>query len=160
MHETTEDLRALQKLLDESYAAEGEHMRGIFTDERRLSATALAEQLIGVCVLDLGTVTAKGEARVAPVDGLFFHGQWHFGSSPLSARFRHISARPAVSGSHTRGEALAVVVHGTAHTVDVEGEFRDFLVETYGDGWADWGSGATYAAIEASRMYTLAYSAD
>jgi hypothetical protein len=156
VHETPDDLRALQRLLDDSHAAAGEHLRSIFTDERRLSAEALVERLTGVCVLDLATVTAAGEPRVAPVDGLFFRGQWHFGSSPTSARFRHIEARPAVSGSHTRGESLAVIVHGTARRVDVEGAFRDFLGEIYGEGWADWGAGAPYAVIEARRMFTFA----
>jgi uncharacterized pyridoxamine 5'-phosphate oxidase family protein len=158
VHETADDLRELQGLLDESHTAAGEHMRSIFTDERRLSATALAELLTGVCVLDLGTVTAKGEPRVAPVDGLFFRAKWHFGSSPSSARFRHIEARPAVSAAHTRGEELAVVVHGTARVIDVAGEFRRFLVEVYGGDWEDWGSGAPYAVIEPSRMYTFAHA--
>lgn len=161
MHETADDLRALQQLLDESHAAQGEHMRGIFTADRRLSASELVERLTGVCVLDLGTVTATGEPRVAPVDGLFYRGQWHFGSSPVSTRFRHIAERPAVSGSHTRGEALAVVVHGTARRVAVEGAFREFLVAIYGEEWiAQIGGGAAYAAIDASRMYTLAFEAE
>ncbi len=156
VHETADDLRELQRLLDESHAAMGEHMRSIFTEERRLSAEALAERLTGVCVLDLGTVTAKGEPRVAPVDGLFFRGKWHFGSSPSSARFRHIKARPAVSGSHTRGEELAVIVHGTARVVEPVGPFREFLLEVYGSTWEDWAGEAPYAMIEPARMYTFA----
>lgn len=134
----------------------GEHMRGIFTEDRRLSAESLAERLTGVCVLDLGTVTSKGEPRVAPVDGLFFRGKWHFGSSPDSTRFRHIDKRPSVSGSHTRGEELAVIVHGTARKVEVAGELRDFLLEIYGEGWEEWGGQAPYAVIEPWRMYTFA----
>ncbi len=134
-------------------------MREIFTEDHRLSASDLAERLVGVCVLDLGTVTAAGEPRVAPVDGLFFRGKWHFGSSPASTRFRHIEKRPAVSASHTRGEAMAVIVHGTARMVDVAGEFRDFLLEVYGPSWAEWGGGAPYAVIEPWRMYTFVGSA-
>ena len=161
MHETPDDLRALQQLLDESHASMGEHMRSIFGEERRLTAEALAERLTGVCVFDLGTVNAAGEPRVAPVDGLFFRGQWIFGSSPTSFRFRHITARPAVSGSHTRGESLAVIVHGTAQRVAVDGAFREFLVEIYGEAWiAEIGEGAAYAAIDAHRMYTLAFEAE
>ena len=155
MHETADDLRDLQRLLDDSHAAAGEHMRSIFTEDRRLSASTLAERLTGVCVLDLATVTAKGEPRVAPVDGLFFRGRWHFGSAPTSTRFRHIAVRPAVSGSHTRGEELAVIVHGTARMVDVAGEFRELLLEVYGGSWEEWGDGAPYAVIDAARMYTF-----
>ena len=160
MHETPDDLRTLQQLLDTSHAAMGEHMREIFTEDRRLSAEALAQRLTGVCVLDLGTVSAAGEPRVAPVDGLFFRGQWYFGSAPTSTRFRHITARPAVSASHTRGEALGVIVHGTARRVEAEGAFRDFLGEIYGEGWNEFGPGAWYAAIDARRMYTLVYEPD
>lgn len=38
MHETPEDLAGLQRLLDDSHARGGAHLRSIFTDERRLSA--------------------------------------------------------------------------------------------------------------------------
>lgn len=155
MHETADDLRSLQRLLDESHAAAGEHLRSIFSDDRRVDAERLCEFLRGVCVLDLATVTASCEPRVAPVDGLFHRGRWHFGSSPTSVRFRHIRARPAVSASHTRGEELAVVVHGTARAVEVDAAFREFLIEVYGDGWEDWGSGASYAVIEPVRMFTF-----
>lgn len=158
MHETPDDLRALQALLDESHAAGGKHLREVFSDERRLSAAELCERLTGVCVLDLGTVTAKGEPRVAPVDGLFLRGQWHFGTSPEAARARHLAARPAVSGSHTRGEDLAVVVHGQAQRVSVaEGSpLRAYLLEVYGAQWLEWGhEAAPYWVVEPSRMFTF-----
>ena len=94
MHETDEDLRGLQDLVDHSHAGAGEHLRAIFDDDRRIPAAELPALLAGVQVLALATVTARGEPRVAPVDGLFFRGRWHFGSSDRSARFRHIRARP------------------------------------------------------------------
>lgn len=157
MHETPEDLREVQALLDRSHAAGGEHLRTVFSDERRLSAAELAERLTGVCVLDLATVTAKGEPRVAPVDGLFFKGRWHFGTAPNAARARHLAARPAVSAAHTRGEELAVVVHGTARRVDVgEGSpLRAFLVGVYGESWVEWGADAPYWVIEPARMFSF-----
>jgi uncharacterized pyridoxamine 5'-phosphate oxidase family protein len=158
VHETDDDLRALQALLDDSHAAAGAHMRDIFSEDLRLTAADLAALMTGVQVLSLATVTARGEPRVAPVDGLFYRGRWHFGSSPASARFRHIRQRPAVSAAHVRGEELAVVVHGTARMLDLTSDeqagFRAYLVEVYGDGWADWGAGAPYAVIDAHRMYT------
>jgi hypothetical protein len=118
VHETADDIAWLQELLDRSHAGAGEHLRAIFDDERRIPAAELPALLPGVQVLALATVTARGEPRVAPVDGLFFRGRWHFGSSERSARFRHIRARPAVSATHLRGEELAVVVHGRAVEID------------------------------------------
>jgi hypothetical protein len=158
VHETEDDLRELQRLLDESYDSAGRHLRSIFTEELRVPAADLPSLLPGVQVLNLATVTAACEPRVAPVDGLFFRGRFWFGSSDDSARFRHIRARPAVSATHTRGEELAVIVHGTAHEVDMRAPeqrgFRDYLIEVYGSDWEDWGSDAPYARIDAARMFT------
>jgi uncharacterized pyridoxamine 5'-phosphate oxidase family protein len=160
VHETDEDLLWLQELLDRSHAGAGEHLRAIFDDERRIPAAELPAVLPGVQVLALATVTARGEPRVAPVDGLFYRARWHFGSAPSSARFRHIRARPAVSATHIRGEELAVVVHGRAVEIDPRGPgeegFRAYLNETY-PGWddADWAAGAPYARIEPSAMFTF-----
>ena len=160
MHETEDDLRTLQELLDRSHAGAGPHLRAIFGDDRRIPAVQLPALLPGVQVLALATVTARGEPRVAPVDGLFYRGCFHFGSSDDSARFRHIRARPAVSATHLRGEQLAVVVHGHAVEIDPRGPgedgFRAYLNETY-PGWddADWAAGAPYARIEPSAMFTF-----
>ncbi len=158
MHETADDLGELQRLIDESHRAGGRHLRSIYSDDRRLSATQLSDLLRGVQVLNLATVTAGCEPRVAPVDGLFYRGQWYFGSAPDSVRFRHLRVRPQVSAAHVRGEELAVVVHGTATPVDPDADehagFRDYLEETY-PGWSSWGRGNPYARIEADKMFTF-----
>ena len=115
MFETSADLQVLQQLLDASYARAGAHLRSIWGEETRLDADALSTELAGVQVLDLATVTPRGEPRVAPVDGLFFRGQFWFGSAENSARFRNIRANPAVSGAISRGlETFLVLVHGRA----------------------------------------------
>ena len=161
MHETPEDLADLQALLDRSYARAGEHLRSVFTPERRIPATELVALLPGVQVLNLATVTRTCEPRVAPVDGLFYRGRFWFGSSPASARFTHLRERPQVSASHTRGESLAVVVHGRATLVDLSDPgsagFRDYCREVYGADWDDWGAGAAYARIDGERMYTFRF---
>src|SRR3954451_9594617 len=110
MHETPEDLVRLQGLLDRSRARAGAHLLRIFSEDWRIAAAELAPRLGGVQILHLGTVTAKGEPRVGPVDGLFFRGAFHFGTAPDSLRARNIRARPAVSGSIDPGEGLAVHV--------------------------------------------------
>ena len=160
MHETPEDLLELQRLLDESYASAGSHLLSIHTPERRLTAERLSELLVGVRVLNLATVTAGCEPIVGPVDGLFYRGRFWFGSAAEAVRFRHIRARPAVSASHTVGEELAVVVHGTAREIDlgvpVEAGFRGYLIEVYGPGWEQWGGASPYAVIEPRKMFTFA----
>ena len=158
MHETPADSARLQELLDASHAAAGEHLRSIFDAAHRVDAAVLASMLDGVQVLSLATITATCEPRVAPVDGLFYRGQWHFVSSPQSVRFRHIRKRSAVSATHVRGEQFAVIVHGHARELDTglpeNAGFRDYLREVYGTGWDDWGNTAPYAVIEADRMFT------
>jgi hypothetical protein len=156
VHETADDLAALQRLLDASHAGAGRHLREIFNDERRIPATELPALLPGVQVLNLATVTASGEPRVAPVDGLFYRARFWFGSAHDSARFRHLRRRPAVSAAHTRGEELAVIVHGSAVETGLDGHpFRDYCYEVYGETWDEFGPGAAYACIEPRAMFTF-----
>ncbi|MGZ4208255.1 MAG: pyridoxamine 5'-phosphate oxidase family protein [Actinomycetota bacterium] len=172
--ETDADLAALQRLIDDSFGSAGSHLLSIFDEQRRLSAAQLSELLVGVRVLNLATVTATGEPRVAPVDGHFHRGRWYFGSSDDSARFRHLRVRPAVSAAHTIGERLAVIVHGTAVEIDVmspdhagllaqlketygkDPAFTDYLAEHHGGDWDGWFSGVAYARIDAKKMFTFA----
>ena len=165
MHETAADLEALQQLLDRSYTGAGGHLRRIITEERRLTAAALAERLVGVRLLALATVTADGRPIVGPVDGIFYRGAFWFGSAPDSVRFRHIRARPDVSATHIEGEALAVTVHGHAEVFDLRDPavagFRAALAEVYtpryGEEWIDWAEQHPYARIEARRMFTFSF---
>jgi nitroimidazol reductase NimA-like FMN-containing flavoprotein (pyridoxamine 5'-phosphate oxidase superfamily) len=165
VHETRDDLRALQDLLDRSYTSAGAHLLSIHTPQRRLRADEVAERLAGMRLLALATVTADGRPVVGPVDGVFYRGAFHFGSSPDSVRFRHIRARPQVSTTHLPGEELAVTVHGHAVPIDIRAEqnagFRRTLLEIYvpryGAGWEDFlDSGPLYARIDADRMFAFA----
>ena len=165
MHESPADLTSLQELLDRSYESAGAHLRRIHTPERRLSAEQVARRLTGMCLLALATVTADGRPVVGPVDGVFYRGAFHFGSSPDSVRFRHIRVRPYVSATYLPGEELAVTVHGRAVPIDVHGPqhagFRRALLEIYvpryGPEWEDFlNSGPRYARIDADRMFTFA----
>jgi hypothetical protein len=164
VYETAEDLIALRDLLDRSYARAGEHLRSIFTPERRIAADDLVALLPGVQVLNLATVSRACAPRVAPVDGLFYRGQFWFGSAAASVRFVHLRERPQVSASHTRGEALAVVVHGTAALID-RGDpahvgFADYYREVYGFGWEEWDLPVQFARIDATRLYTYRVARD
>jgi uncharacterized pyridoxamine 5'-phosphate oxidase family protein len=164
MYETDDDLTELQRLLDDSHAAAGPHLREVITPERRLSAGEVADRLQGMRLLALATVTADGRPLVGAVDGIFYRGAFHFGSSPDSVRFRHIRRRPQVSATHLPGEEMAVTVHGRAVPIDVKSpasaDFRRALLEIYVPRYgAEWetflDSGPVYARIDADRMFTF-----
>jgi pyridoxamine 5'-phosphate oxidase-like protein len=166
VHESPADIEALQELLDRSYAAAGPHLLRIHTPERRLRAEEVVERLAGMCLLTLATVSSDCRPIAGPVDGIFYRGAFHFGSSPDSVRFRHIRRRPLVSATHVPGEELAITIHGRAVPVDVRADegagFRQALLDIYmpryGPKWeTDFlDSGPIYARIDADRMFTFA----
>jgi uncharacterized pyridoxamine 5'-phosphate oxidase family protein len=169
MHESAEDLLRLQELIDRSYATAGVHLQRIHGDERRLDAAGVADRLQGMCLLALATVTADGRPIVGPVDSIFFHGAFVFGTAPDSVRWRHIEARPQVSAVHLPGEELAVTVHGRAVRVPTDpddgAELRQALLDVYtpryGEEWVNFlDSGPVYARIEPERMFTFAMPAE
>ena len=165
MLENPAETDRLQQLLDRSAAGAGSHLRGIITDERRLSATQLTERLQGMRLLAVATVTADGRPLVGPVDGYFLHGTFWFSSSRNSVRMRHLAARPAVSATHLPGEELAVTVHGRAELFDLRdpagAELRQAMLDWYiprqGPEFEKWldALDAVGARIEAEKMFTF-----
>jgi nitroimidazol reductase NimA-like FMN-containing flavoprotein (pyridoxamine 5'-phosphate oxidase superfamily) len=164
MHETDDDLRELQHLLDRSYEAAGEHLRRITTPERRMTAEDVSARLTGMCLLSLATVTRDCRPLVGPVDGVFYRGSFYFGSSPDSVRFRHVRSRPQVSATHLPGEEMAVTVHGRAEPVDVRAAehaglrstYLEVYVPIYGPEWEEFlDSGPVHARIDAEKMFTF-----
>ena len=115
MHETDSDLRRLQRVLDVSHERAGSHLRSVITPERMLTAVDLAARLTGMKLLALATVNSLCAPVVGPVDGIFYRGEFWFGTSPSALRIRHIRQNTAVSATHLEGEEFAVTVHGTAH---------------------------------------------
>jgi hypothetical protein len=159
VHETPEDLSALQALLDASHAASGVHLRRIFSDERRVAAADLPGLLGGVQVTHLATVTAGGEPRVAPVDGLFYRGRLHVGTAADSQRARNIAARPQISASIAHGEEFALVLHGVAVRLDLDDPASDglraYYRDVYGAGWEDFRQGQPYWRLDPLRIFTF-----
>ena len=135
MLETPDELDRLQQLLDRSADQSGPHLRGIITDDRRLTALQVCQRLPGMRLLALATVTADGRPLVGPVDGYLIHGSFHFSSGRDSVRMRHLAARPAVSAVHLPGDELAVTVHGRAELFDVNDpdhpELRRAMLDYY-----------------------------
>lgn len=161
MHESPEEIAALQTIIDESYQRAGSHLLSIHQPKWRIGASQVAEILKGVCVLNLATVNQNGEPVVAPVDGLFLGGTFWFGSSDNSLRFKHIRSNPSVSAAYTQGEKVSILVHGTAHEIDTASgnyeRFHEYCREIYGpeyDAWGYWGH-APFAWIEAKRFYAI-----
>ena len=164
MHETSQDVRDLQTLMDRSHAAAGAHLREVITADRLLPAADVVALLDGMCLLVLATVSSRGRPVAGPVDGIFFRGHWYFGSSSDSVRFTHIRRSPYVSASHLPGEHLQVTVHGTAAPIDVadpeHAAFRQALLDVYtpryGDSWERFlDSGPVYARIDAEKFFVF-----
>ena len=166
MLETPGELDGLQRLLDRSAAGGGPHLRGILTDERRLSAARLTERLPGMKLLVVATVTADGRPLAGPVDGYFLHGSFWFSSARNSVRMRHLAARPGVSATHLPREELAVSVHGRAELFDLRdpacAELRQAMLDWYvprqGPAFETWLDqlDAVGARIVAEKMFTFA----
>jgi hypothetical protein len=164
MNETGGDLAALQALLDRSYRAAGEHLRGIHTGGRRMTARQVAARLQGMRLLVVATVTAGGRPLTGAVDGIFHRGSFCFGTGAGAVRARHLRRNPAVSATHLPGEDWAVTVHGRAVPAgtgrDDPGGLRSALLEVYvpryGPQWEDFlDSGPVYFRIEADRMFAI-----
>ena len=146
-------------------AGAGEHLRGIITGDRRLSAADLAGRLRGMRLLTAATVTADGRPLAGPVDGYFLHGTFWFSSGRNSVRIRHLAARPAVSATHLPGEELAVTVHGRAELLDLRdpaaAELRQAMLDWYvprqGPEFESWLNAldAVAARIEPAKMFTF-----
>ena len=165
MLENPAEIDRLQQLLERSAADAGAHLRGIVTDERRLSAAQVIERLQGMRLLTVATVTADGRPLAGPVDGYFLHGSFYFSSGRNSVRMRHLAARPAVSATYLPGEELAVTVHGRAELFDLSdpagAELRrailDWYVPRQGPEFETWLDqlDAVAARIAAEKLFTF-----
>lgn len=158
MYETETELRWLQDLIEGSFARSGAHLRSIMSERYRVDAVATARYLQGIRHLVLSTVTAKGEPRVSPVDGLFVHGRFHLSSDASAVKVRHLRARPAVSAAHAVGDDVAVVVHGTAEVIQPGHDSCAALDEVwrgiYESTPRDWSPDGVYVRIEPATMFT------
>src|SRR5690606_10664354 len=114
MYETAAEVQELQSLLDASFASANAHLTSIMEPQRRLSAERLVRELTGIVVLNIATVTSRGEPRISAVDGHFIHGRWHFSTAGEATKVRHLRARPGISAAYTPRDGYGVFCHGTA----------------------------------------------
>jgi nitroimidazol reductase NimA-like FMN-containing flavoprotein (pyridoxamine 5'-phosphate oxidase superfamily) len=159
MRETADELRALQDLLDRSFARASGHLTSIMEPQRRLSAARLSAELPSPAVLNIATVTRRGEPRISAVDGHFLHGHWYFTTSADSPKARQLRARPAISASYTPRDGYGVFCHGRAVELAAGAEramIADHFVETYGMAPEDLAPAIYYARIDADWLVGFA----
>jgi nitroimidazol reductase NimA-like FMN-containing flavoprotein (pyridoxamine 5'-phosphate oxidase superfamily) len=168
--ETPEEIRNLQRLLDDSAASAGPHLSDIITSDRRLTAEEVCRRLQDMFLLSVATVTEDGRPLVGPVDGYMLHGAFHFSSGRNSVRVRHLQARPGVSATYLPGEELSVTVHGRAELFDMSdpdhAELQQAMLDHYlpkfGPDFEEWldHEDAVGVRIEATKMFTFHMPAD
>jgi fumarate hydratase class II len=163
MDETLQELEQLQALIDRSFAGAGDHLKAIVRPERRLSAPQVCAYLQGVKHITVATVTERGHPRVAPVDGVFWHGFFHFSTAQSSVRARHLAVRPAVAVAHVVGDEIAMWTYGRAETVKPGGRVWDAFEarwrEIYGSAASDWAPDPVYVRVVPDRFFAYAFDA-
>ena len=146
MYETEADLARLQELIDASFARSSEHLRSIMSPPRRLTARRLARDLTGIAVLNVATVTARGEPRISALDGHFLHARWYATTSGTSPKVGQLRRRPAISAAYTPRDGYGVFCHGTVRFLQQEsGEYQaltEHCIQVYGQSPLEWAHGA------------------
>lgn len=156
---TADELTVLQELLDRSFAAASSHLTSIMEPHRRLSAERLVVDLPCPAVLNIATVTARGEPRISAVDGHFLRGHWYFTTAGDSPKARQLRARPAISASFTPRDGYGVFCHGRATELEPGDErqmIADHFVEVYGMTPEDLAASIYYARVDADWMVAFA----
>ncbi len=160
MLETSDELTALQALLDRSHGGGGAHLGSIVTAERRLTALQVANYLQGVKHVAFATVNSRGEPMVAALDGWFLHGQFIASTAAGALRVRHIRRNPAVSLVHMVGDEVGIWVHGTARLARREEpliqEYDRLATAAYGSSPYSWGDDIAVFAVQARVMFAYA----
>jgi pyridoxamine 5'-phosphate oxidase-like protein len=161
MHETSADMDRLQTLLDRSIEQASPFLRRSFEmPDHSLSAAQLAAHLQGSLTVALGTVTARGEPRVAPVASFFLRASFYIPTVAEAARARHLAARPGASLSYFEGIDLAVVAHGHATIIGEDdprfAELDATQVACGNESVRDWQGTGVYLRIEAASLFTFA----
>lgn len=160
MHETPQELAELQALIDASFAGASDHLRGIMEPQRRLTAEQIVADVPSPAVLNVATVTRRGEPRISALDGHFLHGHWHFTTAGSSPKVMHLRARPAVSASYTPRDGYGIFCHGHARLLG--GEERQALIDhctsVYGRSPETFGDGIAYVRIKPTWLVGFAFS--
>jgi len=165
MFETDDELATLDALIEKSFAGAGEHLTGIITDDRRLSARDLVRYLEGTRHFVVATVTKSGEPRCSAVDGLFLHGHLWFTTSGDSWKARHLEERSPLSAAHVVGDDVGVFIHGHARIVrggpgeaDAIRHYWTELYESSPEDWVETPGDSRYIQVNATSLFTYAFN--
>jgi uncharacterized pyridoxamine 5'-phosphate oxidase family protein len=158
--ETEAEVDELQVLIDRTLARANPHLTSIVKPERRLNAHQVVRYLEGTKHVAFATVNAKGQPRVAPLDGVFIHGRFTVSTGGRAARLEHLRANPACSAAHIDGDTVGIVVNGTAELIgrgdagveEVEPIWRDI----YGSSPFDWDEVIMFMRIQPTSMWAYA----
>jgi nitroimidazol reductase NimA-like FMN-containing flavoprotein (pyridoxamine 5'-phosphate oxidase superfamily) len=161
VRETPADLERLQALLDESIERASPFLRSSFErPAHSLSAAQLAGHLQGSLTVAFGTVTARGEPRVAPINAVFLRASFYIPTVAEAARARHLAQRPGASLTYYEGTDMAVVAHGHARIVEQEdpdfAELDAVQLELGKESPRSWEGHGVYLHLQAARLYTFA----
>jgi hypothetical protein len=165
MRETPDELQELQALLDDSIERASDFLRSSFEmPEHSLSAGHLTTHLQGALTVALGTVTARGEPRVAPISALFLHASFYVPTVAEAARARHLAQRPGASLTYFEGTDLAVIAHGHATTIDADhadfAELDAAQVQCGNQSVREWHGHGVYLQLKPASVYTFAREPD
>jgi hypothetical protein len=107
-----------------------------------------------------GTVTARGEPRVAPINAFFLRAAFYAPTVAQSARARHLARRPAASLTYFEGRALAVIAHGQVEIVGADdpafAELDATQVQLGNQSVREWDGDGIYLHLRPSTLYTYA----
>jgi hypothetical protein len=159
----SDDMHAVQDLLDASFARASEHLTSIMTPERRLGAERLVAELPCPAVLNIATVTARGEPRISAVDGHFLRGHWYFTTAGDSPKAVQLTARPAISAAFTPRDGYGVFCHGQVVTLAAGPErsmVAEHFAEVYGQSFEEFGPDILCARIDADWLVGFAMTAE
>jgi hypothetical protein len=159
----TDVLAELQALLDRSFERASGHLVSIMEPQRRLTAERLVAEIPCPAVLNIASVTARGEPRISAVDGHFIDGHWYFTTALDSPKARQLRARPAISASFTPRDGYGVFCHGRAAELAAGAErqmLADHFSDTYGMSPEDLADGIFYARIDAFWLVGFAMTAE
>ncbi len=160
MYETETELDEMQSLLDASSDRAGEHLRSIFSPDKRLSARQVSRYLLGVRQVAAAAVDRRGEPRVAPIDAVFYHGKFYLSTDATSLRARSLSKNPAISLTYFENSDPMIIVNGKAAFIRKdEPNFSALDAEwkkSYGTSILELGDTVLFIKVEPSGM--LAYA--
>jgi uncharacterized pyridoxamine 5'-phosphate oxidase family protein len=164
VYESEVELHEVQRLLDASMDAAGDHMRSIFSDDKRLSARQISRYLQGVKQVAAATVNSRGEPMVAPIDAVFLHGRFYLSTDSTSLRARHLAAWNALSVTYFENADPVIIVHGRG--IFVKKSSADFhaldseWMKAYGKSVLDISDSVVFIRVKPMTMIAYAFHPD